>query len=259
MARQKTTPAKDPKATKPTKATKTASAKSVPDAGIAPGMAPGLAPGLTPAGLSGAGAADELDVPLGLDGADAADDADEESDEDEADEADEAGDEGGEVPLPKPRPLVALKPPPPPRRETGSPTLGLVADSATPWTVRAGQTTKLRLTVVNTGGPARGLWVELGGQALTGGHVAGMKASAGEVAVLAPRALLPTANIEAIEIRDVKDKLPPAPKPTTTVEVEVRGVAKGKALLTVRVGPMTPKGPASSGSALCGRAIDVTD
>ena len=146
-----------------------------------------------------------------------------------------------------------------PRRETGPATLGLTADAATPWTVRAGETTKLRFTVVNTGGPARGLWVEVSGQAVTGGHAAGVRASSGETAVLAPRAVLASANVDAAEIRDTKDKLPPAPKPTATLEVEVRGVTKGKALLTVRVGPMTPKGPASSGSALCGRALDVTE
>ena len=94
---------------------------------------------------------------------------------------------------------------------------------------------------------------------MIGGHVAGVRASSGEVAILAPRAVLASANLDAAEIRDTKDKLPPAPKPTTTLEVEVRGVTKGKALLTVRVGPMTPKGPASSGSALCGRAMDVTE
>ena len=248
MARQKNTPAKDPKVPKATKATKAAKAKGVAEDAAAHD-------GLEPAAILDAS---ELDAPEALDGADDADEADDESDDDEADEADEA-DEVGDVPLPKPRALVAVKAPPPARRETGPATLGLAADAATPWTVRAGQTTKLRLNVVNTGGPARGLWVELGGQALTGGHVAGVKASSGEVAVLGPRALLPTANIEAIEIRDPKDKLPPAPKPSTVVEVEIRGVTKGKALLTVRVGPMTPKGPASSGSALCGRALDVTD
>ena len=147
-----------------------------------------------------------------------------------------------------------------PRRETGPATLGLTAaDASTPWTVRPGETTKLRFTVVNTGGPARGLWVEVSGQAVTGGHATGVRATSGETAILAPRAVLASANLEAVEIRDPKDKLPPAPKPTATLEVEVRGVTKGKALLTVRVGAMTPKGPASSGSALCGRALDVTE
>jgi hypothetical protein len=156
---------------------------------------------------------------------------------------------------PAPRPVV----PSGPRRETGPATLGLTADPATPWTVHTGDTTKLRFTVVNTGGPARGLWVEVSGQAVTGGHAAGVRASSGEVAILAPRAVLAGTNLDAAEIRDTKDKLPPGPKPTATLEVEVRGVTKGKALLTVRVGVMTPKGPASSGSALCGRTLDVTE
>jgi hypothetical protein len=196
-----------------------------------------------------------------------------ESEEDNEEEDEEEGDDEAEAkpakgkdakaeakPAPKPvRPVV----PQAPRRETGPATLGLTADPATPWTVKAGETTKLRFTVVNTGGPAKGLWVELGGQALTAKQVEGVKAFGADAkasnATFSPRAVLASSTLDAIEIRDSKEKLPPAPKPNTTIEVEIKGLAKGKQLLTVRVGSMTPKGPAATGSALCGRAIDVTD
>ncbi len=48
---------------------------------------------------------------------------------------------------------------------------------------------------------------------------------------------------------------PPPPLPSLRLDVEVRGRAAGNVLLNVRVGP---RGPGSSGSAMCGRPFEVT-
>ena len=271
MATQKKTPIKAPKATKAAKAPGAAKAPS-PAKGAKGAAASALASVATSTSVEQADelldVAEPIDAVLTVDAPDEPADDDDEADLDEDADLGEAADGDDELPLPKLRVPVAPKPPPPPRRETGPATLGVTADGSTPWTVRAGQNARLKLTIVNTGGPARGIWVELGGQAMTGGHVAGVKASSGEVAIVparpdgasaTPRAVLASVNLDGAEIRDTKDKLPPGPRPTATVEVEVRGLTKGKALFTVRVGVMTPRGPASSGSALCGRALDVTE
>jgi hypothetical protein len=163
-------------------------------------------------------------------------------------------------------PMPEFKPPPPPpaplglKRAEGPPTLGLVAEGATPWRTAPGKVTTVALKVVNKGGPLRGVYVEIGGNAisdqiLTGTDAAVDGSGTGEFtkrgSVL--RAELPEVQLEA-GLADKKGA-PPDAEPTLQLIVGIRGERAGSSLMTIRVGPLGATG--SSGSALQGRSFVV--
>jgi hypothetical protein len=151
---------------------------------------------------------------------------------------------------PPPEPVRTAQP----GRQTGAASFGLVADASTPWKARAGAVATVRLSVVNTGGPATGAWIELGGEAIARGHVEPVRATAAGAPVeLRGRTELRALRLDAAPIVDGKTR-PPPERPSIALDLEVRGVKPGKALLTVRVGPLG----ASGGSALQGRTFEVT-
>src|SRR4051794_23864063 len=69
--------------------------------------------------------------------------------------------EAATAPAPVSPPVVAA------RRADGNPALGVIADTATPWRAKVGEEVTLRIQVSNRGGPVRGLYVEMSGDAVS--------------------------------------------------------------------------------------------
>jgi hypothetical protein len=148
------------------------------------------------------------------------------------------------------------------QRAEGAPVLGIAADATTPWSAAVGQEAALCFKVVNRGGPLRGLYVEIAGDAVSDHLVSIAHASAdrGPTAEFSPdgrvlRAELPDATLDA----GVTETGRPArdAQPLFDLVVVVRGDKPGSSLMTVRVGPLGTTG--TSGSALAGRSFVVTE
>jgi hypothetical protein len=164
-----------------------------------------------------------------------------------------------ELEMPDLKPPAPPEPPPNARRAEGPPILGVAADAGPAWSASVGQEVALRLRVSNRGGPLRGLYVEIGGDALSHHLI-----SAAEAAAKGPsvpfasrgsvlRAELADAALDA-GFADIKS-VPKGSDPTFDLVVRVRGERPGSALMTVRVGPLGASG--TSGSALQGRSFSV--
>jgi hypothetical protein len=149
-----------------------------------------------------------------------------------------------------------------PKRADGTPSLGVVADSATPWRGGAGKTVSLRVNVGNRGGAANGVYVEIAGAAVEQGLVTAVDVRAEPGAAIAfelrggvARAELPEVVVEAGYAAPEKKGTPMPPQPIRVLELRVKGAKQGQALMTVRVGPRGATG--SSGSAMAGRSFVV--
>ncbi len=167
----------------------------------------------------------------------------------------------GELAKPPARP----RPPPSgPPRHRGAPSLAVLARGR--WAARVDEVVTIELVLTSAGGPAAGLYVELGGPALSGGLVAPVQVSIGE----GRGTFLQSGSGARSELRGVSlepgyvvapprkgEPLPPLPPPNPTVRVqlELRGGKPGQGLLTVRVGPLAVAGTA--GSALQGKNLVV--
>ncbi|WP_437983292.1 hypothetical protein [Sorangium sp. So ce117] len=170
-----------------------------------------------------------------------------------------------EIEMPDFRPVEPPAPASPAaKRAEGAPALGAVADSATPWRARVGAEAVLRVRVENCGGPARGLFVEIGGAALADGMVSALAVAIEGSAVVAftreeaaARAELPEAVLEAGFMPAASKGASAAlrPQPAIVIELRVRAERAGQGLLSVRVGPRGATGTA--GSAMVGRSFTV--
>ncbi len=148
------------------------------------------------------------------------------------------------------------------RRAEGTPALGVVADSSTPWKSAPGSTVTLRMNVGNRGGGAKGIYVEVAGAAVEQGLVTalevgcdGAPATTFALKSGAARAELSTVAIEPGVLPPLTKGGPSAPQPIRAIEVRLRTEKEGMALMTVRVGPLGASGTAGSGMA--GRSFVV--
>jgi hypothetical protein len=160
-----------------------------------------------------------------------------------------------------------FRPPPPPadkpglRRAEGPPTLAVAADVAIPWRAAAGKEAALSLRVVNRGGPLRGVYVEVAGNAVTdrilsaaGAGVTGAGSAEFSRRGSVLRAELPDVTLDA-GLADTKPKPPPEAEPSFHLVVRIRGERAGSSLMTIRVGPLGATG--ITGSAMQGRSFVV--
>ena len=165
----------------------------------------------------------------------------------------------GETPAPLPATTIA------PRRADGTPALGVIADTATPWRAKVGEEVTLRIKVSNRGGPVRGLYVEMSGAAVSEKQTQPMSVSTDgktEVKFVSTsdgaRAELPATAIEAGYVAGEVKRSGPAtpPPPVITLTVRVRAVKAGQSIMTVRVGPHGAT--STTGSAMAGRSFIAT-
>jgi hypothetical protein len=168
-----------------------------------------------------------------------------------------------EITAPDFRPVEAPPGPEAPKRAEGTAALGALADAATPWRARVGEEAVVRVRVENRGGPARGLYVELGGAAIAAGLVSvqsvaieGREAVAFVRKGAAARAELPEVGLDAGFAPASGRGAPPAPaQPAIVIELRVRAERAGQEILSVRVGLRGATGTA--GSAMVGRSFAV--
>jgi hypothetical protein len=158
-----------------------------------------------------------------------------------------------------------FKPPPPPvqkpekrKRSEGSPVLAMKPDQGTPWRAAANESTALKFQVSNRGGPLAGMYVELGGNAVSDALIAGEDAVLGgvkgrfEKKGSAFRAEMSDAKLEA----HFADATRGDPAPAIELVIKLKAQKAGNALMTVRVGPIGATG--TMGSAMEGRSFIVT-
>jgi hypothetical protein len=145
-------------------------------------------------------------------------------------------------------------------RAEGPAALALVADAASSWTCSVGGDVALKLRVSNRGGPLKGMYIEIGGEAVSGGLVtAGNAEGNGASAELVANGSVLRAELAAIVLdagyADLKAVPKGTPQPGFDLALAMRGAKAGSALMTVRVGPLGAVGP--SGSAMQGRGITI--
>jgi hypothetical protein len=104
------------------------------------------------------------------------------------------------------------------------------------------------------------MYVEIGGEAVTGGLVTAANADGnGATAAFAANGSVLRAELSAIVLdagyADLKAVPKGTPQPGFDLALAVRGAKAGSALMTVRVGPLGAVGPA--GSAMQGRGITI--
>ncbi len=138
------------------------------------------------------------------------------------------------------------------------------ADGTGGWACTLGAEAALGLTVTSKGGPAPGLWIELSGPAVEAGHALPLGAKIGETQAPFVRAgsgwrvevAAPLVPAFARALGNGRLAKGDEPDPTCAVELTVRGLGAGTALLIVRVGPLGAVGTA--GAAMQGRSITVS-
>jgi hypothetical protein len=145
------------------------------------------------------------------------------------------------------------------RAKDGPPVLTLsTAGPVAVWSAAPGQAASLPLVVANGGGPSSGHYLELSGPAVAEGLLEGatLKVDGSAVAFVARGAALRAeAPAWAVAAAGISIIAPATRAATVPFVVEVHGAKAGKALLTVRVGPLAEKG--TKGSALIGKPIEV--
>jgi hypothetical protein len=173
-------------------------------------------------------------------------------DEDEAAEGEEDEEEAAPV-IPASRP-----------RATGTPSLTL-AEAASPsvWALAPGAALNVTVGFANLGGPSKGVYVEVGGQAVLSGLV-----SAGDVRIGSTstkfekkgsvfRAEVPQTELHAGLLPDPDEKRGKQPlyEGIHRANVTLRGDKAGAGLLTVRIGPI--KADPGRGSIVQGKTLSV--
>jgi len=159
------------------------------------------------------------------------------------------------------------KPPPAIERVRGPGLLSLDPTRRAPeWTFEKDAPFEIRIPVVNLGGTAKGLFVEVAGEAVDrklvapeNVEIAGREVSTAELAGPRPRAELPDFEVVAgavlPDVRKVAEKFFAAPDDMfLTVVVRGRAAGPGKGLLTVRIGYI---GAGTQGSLMRGRSISI--
>ena len=151
-----------------------------------------------------------------------------------------------------------------PKRVKGNASLSMSATTSGMWNCGVGGSSSIELLISNMGGPVNGIYVELGGPAISSGLIESFDVRIGDVeAPLVVKGSL--ARCELPKFSMLAGYGPPVPvrrgqvdlqpkNPTCYVNVGVKGKKGGQALLTVRVGPL-PAG--SPGSAMQGKTMFV--
>jgi hypothetical protein len=120
------------------------------------------------------------------------------------------------------------------------------------------ESVSLRLQLSNRGGPLTGMYVELGGNAISDAFVAGEETTLGgvkgrfEKKGSAFRAELTDAKVEA----HFADATRADPAPSIELIVKLKAQKAGSGLMTIRVGPLGATG--TMGSVMEGRSFIVT-
>ncbi len=161
---------------------------------------------------------------------------------------------------------IASRPPKPVERVRGPAQLSLDPTRKTPdWSFDDGSPFEIRVPVVSIGGGARGLFIEVGGDAVDRGiiapravEVAGLSVDEGDFSGKR-RVSLPDYQIEAgavlPDVKKARERFAAAPADMFhTVVIRGNVAAKGSGLLTVRVGF---EGAGTTGSLMRGRSISV--
>ncbi len=165
----------------------------------------------------------------------------------------------------KPPPKPAAAPAHDARRAEGSPSLGVIADTATPWRAAVGQEVVLLVKIGNRGGAVSGLTIEVAGDAVEKGLVEACDISLDEAgskstfasARGAARAEIPVAKVQAAYLPSPAGAPKPPPQALLTLRLRVSAKKPGMALMTVRVGPGS--GAPAAGSGMAGRSFVVTE
>jgi len=188
-----------------------------------------------------AGAKKKADDDLGLD------------DEDEP-EDDEDEDEPSALPL-----IPASRP-----RATGTPSLTL-AEAASPsvWALAAGASLNVTVGFANLGGASKGVYLEVGGQAVLSGLVSATDVRIGQTSTkfekkgAAFRAEVPAVDLHAGLLPDPDEKRGKQPlyEGIHRANVTLQGSKAGSGLLTVRIGPL--KAEPGRGSIVQGKTLVV--
>lgn len=166
---------------------------------------------------------------------------------------------------PPPEPVA---PPPPPSMDTvkGPPALALarIPEQTSAWESRKGESFAVELGFTSAGGAGKGVYVEVGGQALADGLVSPKRVEIDDhVAEFAKKGGIARAELPAValaaalalpEPRRRGPPLEPQPDPTRA-RVEFDAVKNGAGLLTVRVGPLGAE--PGRGSALQGKRVVI--
>jgi hypothetical protein len=166
---------------------------------------------------------------------------------------------GREVQMPDFRPPPEPAAPAVPPRVVGPAALGLLADK-TPWQVAIGGEAALQLVLANRGGPVKGIYIELTGDAVVKGQVEPISITAGDHTATftgaTPRAELTELAIDPGYVEPTgkrpRQAPPLPPPPSVALFVKIRGKAAGNSLLMVRIGAL-----AGGASAMQGRGITV--
>ncbi|EYF00263.1 hypothetical protein [Chondromyces apiculatus] len=169
-----------------------------------------------------------------------------------------------DLPMPDFRRSSAPPTPPPAPRVEGTPALAVIADATTTWRTGLDEQSTLLVQVSNRGGPVSGLWVEIGGQAITEARVLveDIALESGPASGFVTRGNIARAELPAVSLEagfEIPAKLPegeaPPQQPSLTLVLRVRGKRPGQALLTVRVGPRG--GASTAGSGMVGKSFVV--
>lgn len=152
-------------------------------------------------------------------------------------------------------------------RATGAPSLTL-AEAASPstWALASSATLNVTVGFANLGGASKGVFVEVGGQAILSGLVSATELRLGSTSTKfekkggAYRAEVPTIELNAGLLPDPDEKRVPGGKQPLydgiqRANVSLHGTKAGSGLLTVRIGPM--KAEPGRGSIVQGKTLVV--
>ena len=152
-------------------------------------------------------------------------------------------------------------------RATGAPSLTL-AEAASPstWALTSGATLNVTVGFANLGGASKGVFVEVGGQAILAGLVSATELRLGSTNTkferkgAAYRAEVSTIDLNAGLMPDPDEKRMPGGKQPLydgiqRANVSLHGIKAGSGLLTVRIGPM--KAEPGRGSIVQGKTLVV--
>ena len=167
---------------------------------------------------------------------------------------------GREVQMPDFRPPPEPASPAEPPRVVGPATLGLVAEKV-PWQVAVGEEAVLQLELANRGGPVKGVYIELSGDALAQKSIVALDVTVGDQTAPftgdAPRAEVTELAIDPGYVEPTgkrpRQAPPLPPPPSVSLTVRVRGAKAGNGLLMIRVGALS-----GGASAMQGRGIVVS-
>lgn len=148
------------------------------------------------------------------------------------------------------------------KRMEGAPALGLAARERA-WRTELGQPLTLTFDIPSNGGPSTGLFAEISGDALKQGILKPVDITVGDATTTFEgsggtwKAELPSVPIEAAFASSNPRTKQVVPQSNTKLSARIRfeTVAKGSALLMVRVGPLGASG--RTGSAMDGKSVFV--